>query len=187
MANNCTTKLLKADRVFDTGCLAINSKGHILSDSNYYTEKNSLEKAIRVREAPYFDSHSYNDEQVIKVDLEKAEKAGVKYLYFYMWGDDVESRPGALNEIVDKTHYHLFDQYTNMNFHRVSNVAKLHTALQTWVPEAKEARDDDDEEPSHSNLFMGCYLAHLKEKTWTLESLKAYVRNFFVQKKGDFD
>jgi len=115
----------------------------------------------------------YNDEQIIKVDLEKAEKAGVKYLYFYMFGSDIDAKTAKMIDTLDKTHYHLFDNKTNVNFHRVSNAAKLHSGLLGYQPEAREVTDEE-EQPAKNNLWVGCYLVHLKEKTWTVESLKAY-------------
>jgi hypothetical protein len=184
MANNCYNQTLKSDRVFDTGCLAINSKGDILADACYVAggRKNSfLDKSLRVREAPFFYNTGYNDEQIIKVDLARAEKAGVKYLYFYMFGPDIDANTPKMIDTLEKTHYHIFDNKTNVNFHRVSNAATLHAGLLTYTPEAKEAADDEDEPPKN-NLWMGCYIVHLKEKTWTVESLKAYVSFLLVNR-----
>lgn len=129
MANNCYNKTLKNDRVFETGCLAINSKGQILADNRYYHEKNFERKAIRVREAPWFEDDPYNDEQIIKVDLKLCEQHGVKYLYFYMLAPEVDTKPQALIEQIEKTHYHMFNKDTGVNFHRVSSVANLHQNL----------------------------------------------------------
>jgi len=174
MANNCSNKTLKTDRVFKTGCLAIGANGKILADADYFDNKNCLNKALRVREAPWFEETMYNDELICKANLKKCEEAGVKSLYFYVYVEDVDKKLPQLLELIDKSHYHIFDKNIGVNFHRVSSVGKLHQGLTTYAPEVKEATED---EPviQENNLFMGCYLVHYKEgQSWTIESLKAY-------------
>merc|ERR1739848_103252 len=102
------------------------------------------------------------------------EEAGVKYLYFYMYVEDIDKKLPKVLEIIDRSHYHIFDKNTGVNFHRISSVGKLHQALTTYAPEAKEATDEDIVIVDN-NLYMGCYLVHQKEgQSWAIESCKAY-------------
>lgn len=173
MANNCFNQTMKTDRIFKTGCLAISGSGKILGDADYFTNKNCLDKALRVREAPWFKDALYNDELLCKVNLKKCEAANVKYLYFYVYCEDIDGKLPQMIDLLEKSHYHIFNKDTGVNFHRVSSVGKLHNTLYTYAPEVKEQADD---EPTiqQNNFFMGCYLVHLKESgNWTIESLKA--------------
>ena len=99
---------------------------------------NCLDKIIRTRYAPFFDDQKFNDEQIIKIDLEKALQYNIKYFYFYLWGDDIDARIPQMQEMIDKTHYHVFDYKTNVNYHRTSSMVKINDALMSYVPENRE-------------------------------------------------
>ena len=67
-------------------------------------------------------------------------------------------------ELMDKTHYHMFDKNTGVNYHRTSSVANLHNQLLSYSPEQKEELDENGEPIPKTNLMMGCYLLHLKDR-----------------------
>ena len=173
-ANDQYRKLLKADRVFNAGCLSINTKGELLHNTEITGERNVQDKSVRCREAVFFEKNLRNDEVIFKINQAKANENGVKYFYFYLWADDIDNKTPKMLENIEKTGYHIYDYKTNVDFHKTKNMSLVCDGLVNYQPEAKEV-GEEEEQPPINNCIVGCYVIWKDNKgIWTLEALKAY-------------